>query len=41
MNNTANIFFPRDLNNSSENGFEDVPFDTVNPVFRFGDGLSY
>jgi beta-glucosidase len=24
-----------------ENSKEDVPFDTENPVFRFGDGLSY
>jgi beta-glucosidase len=24
-----------------EASYEDVPFDTENPVFRFGDGLSY
>ena len=24
-----------------EASFEDLPFDTENPVFRFGDGLSY
>lgn len=28
-------------NQAVENRDEDVPFDTENPVFRFGDGLSY